>query len=121
MKRLMMTTALAGSIATAPAYADPTVMIGLSFTFGGSQSGQLGISGRILSDNERDAWVASLGATYYPGSQEFGLDAGIGYNWENLPITLTYDFLNQGVQLGLGWADLEEDESDESDGGSGPV
>lgn len=117
MKYLLMSTALAGGLAAVPAFADPTIVLGLTFTFGGSQSGQLGISGRILSDNQRDEWVGAIGGTYYPGTQEFGFDAGIGYNWDNHPITLTYDFVNQGVQVGLGWADLEEDETDE---GSGP-
>jgi hypothetical protein len=117
MKKLMMSTALAGSLAAAPAFADPTIMVGLSFTFGGSQSGQLGISGRILSNNQRDAFVGAIGGTYYPGTQAFGLDAGIGYNINNTPITLTYDFVNQSPMFGLGWADLEDGSTD---AGSGP-
>lgn len=114
MKRLLMSTAIAGGLAAAPAFADPTLMLGLSFTFGGSQSGQLGISGRILSDNKRDQFVAAVGGTFYPGTQQFGFDAGIGYTWDNHPFTLTYDFANQGVQVGLGWADLEADEGPDS-------
>lgn len=113
MRKLLMSTALTGGLAVSPAFADPTVMIGLSWTFGGSQSGQFGVSGRVLSDNVKEEWVGAVGATYYFGSGEFGVDAGIGYNWENTPITLTYDFLNRGAQIGLGWADLEDPESDD--------
>lgn len=113
MKHLLLSTALAGSLASAPAFADPTAMIGVSFTFGGSQAGQLGISGRILSDDRRDVWVGAIGLTYYPGTNDFGFDAGVGYNFGNTPLTLTYDFMNEGLQVGLGWADLQSDDDAE--------
>jgi len=106
MKKYLMTTAIVGCLASAPAVADPTVMIGLSWSFGGAQSGQMGISGRILSDNRADNFVAGIGATYYFGSQEFGVDLGIGYNVGNTPIILSYDFINENVLLSAGWADM---------------
>lgn len=110
MKKLMISTAMAGSLATCPAFADPTVMLGLSWTFGGSQSGQLGVSARILSGDRRDEFVAAIGGTFYPGADAFGLDVGVGYNWDNHPFTLTYDVLNDGWGLAIGWADLGEPE-----------
>ena len=106
MKKLLTTTAMVGCLSTAPAFADTTAMIGLSWTFGGSQAGQIGISGRILGSNKRDDWVGALGGTYFPGTKTFGVDIGIGYNWENKSFTLTRDLLNDNWQVGLGWADL---------------
>jgi hypothetical protein len=106
MKKYLMTTAIVGCLAAVPAAADPTVMFGLSWTFGGAQSGQLGISGRILSDNRADTFVVGAGVTYYLGSQEFGIDAGIGYNVGNTPIVLSYDFINENMLLSAGWADM---------------
>lgn len=110
MKKLLVSTAMVGSLASVPAFADPTVMLGLSWTFGGSQSGQLGVSARILSDDRRDEFVAAIGGTYYPGANAFGLDVGVGYNWDNHPFTLTYDVLNEGWSVAMGWADLGEPE-----------
>lgn len=107
MKKLLASTAIVSSLTAAPSFADPTVMIGLSWAFGGgSQQGVLGISGRILSDDERDTWVGAVGGTYYPGSGEFGFDVGIGYTFSNTPLTLSYDLMNNQVLFGLGWADL---------------
>lgn len=106
MKKYLMSTAIVGCFTAFPALADPTVMIGLSWSFGGAQSGQMGISGRILSDNRADTFVAGIGATYYFGSQDFGIDAGIGYNVGNVPFVLSYDFLNENLLLSAGWAEM---------------
>ena len=110
MNNLLTSTAIVGVLAAAPAFADPTAMLGLSWSFGGTQSGQLGISARILSSDRRDEFVAAIGGTYYPGSETFGLDVGVGYNWEKQTFTFTYDVLNQGWGAALGWADLGEPE-----------
>ena len=111
MNKLLQTTAIVGVLSVSPAFADTTAMIGLSWTFGGSQAGQLGISGRVLSGNQRDEWVGAFGGTYFPGTQTFGVDIGIGYNWENKSFTLTRDLLNDNWQVGLGWADLIDAEN----------
>lgn len=109
MKKLLMSTAIVGSLTAAPAFADPTVMIGFSVAFGGGgQQGQLGISGRILSADKRDEWVGAIGGTYYPGSGKFGIDVGMGYTFSNTPMTFSYDLVNNHALLGLGWADLTD-------------
>ena len=114
MKKLLASTAIVSTLAGVPAVADPTVMVGLTWAFeNGGQTGQLGISGRILSDNRRDEWVAAIGGTFYPGSGEFGLDVGAGYTFTNTPVTLSYDFVNNRTQLGLGWADLTDSDQPE--------
>jgi hypothetical protein len=104
-----MTTALVGSLTTLPVHADPTFTIGLSWAFGGgAQKGELGLSARVLSDNKRNKWVAAIGGTYYPKSNKFGVDLGVGYNFRNTPITMSYDFINDQAVLGLGWANLTD-------------
>lgn len=108
MKKLLATTALVGSFAISPAAADPTVSVGLSWSFSGTQAGQLGISGKIISNNRRDEWTAAVGGTYYPSNSTFGIDIGVGYNFRNMPVTLSYDLLNEGINLGVGWANLGE-------------
>jgi hypothetical protein len=110
MKKLLMSTAIIGSFAAAPAFSDPTLMVGLTWGFGsGAQNGQLGISARVLSDDQRDEWVGAIGGTYYPSSGEFGFDVGVGYTFTNTPIMWSYDLINNRMQLGLGWADLNDE------------
>ena len=49
-----------------PALADPTVGLGLSFSFGGGKP-QTGVGLRVFSDNERDSFVGSVGVDYMFG------------------------------------------------------
>jgi hypothetical protein len=113
MKKYLATTAIAGCLLAVPAYADPTFMLGVTTSFGGSVPGQVGISARILSDNSNDSFTGVAGVTYFPTSNNWGLDAGIGYNFnKNTTAAMSYDFLNNGVQLSAGWADLEVVEED---------
>lgn len=112
MRKLYVTTALAGSLLASPVLADPSFMLGVSVNFGGSQSGQVGVTAKVLSDNVRDAFVGVAGVTYFPQSNAWGVDAGVGYNFDNSTVALSYDFLNQGLNLSAGWADLESDALD---------
>jgi len=102
-----MTTAIVGCLAAAPAFAEPALMLGLSYTFGGQQSSQMGITARALSDNSQNTLVGVAGVTYFPWTNAWGVDAGIGYNFDNMSINLSYDFLNEGIQVSGGWADLD--------------
>lgn len=78
----------------APAMADPTLGLGLTFTFGGGAP-QAGVGLRVFSDNGSDSFVASAGVDYLFGSGAFrgtvggaylgsdayiGLDAGLNFN-----------------------------------------
>ena len=110
MKKFLSTTAIVGCMVATPALADPTVMLGLSINFGGAQSNQVGITGKVLTDNKQDTVIGAAGVTYFPGTGAWGVDAGLGYNFDDTTATLTYDFVNQGAQLAAGWADLEAPE-----------
>ena len=108
MKKYFATTAIVGCLSVVPAFADPTFMLGVTTSFGGGQSGQVGISARILSERKNDEFTAVAGVTYFPMTNGWGLDAGVGYNFNKKnTASLTYDFLNDGFQLSAGWADLD--------------
>ncbi len=90
------------SLAT-PALADPTVGVGLSFSFGGGKP-QTGIGLRVFSDNERDSFVGSVGVDYMFGSQSFRGTVGGAYLGDNtyLGLDMGLDFNGGGVGFGFG-------------------
>ncbi len=105
MKSLASTTALAMLLMACPTYADPTVMVGISMNFGGGEKPALGLTGKVLSSDRADEVVGVAGATYFFDGY-WGLDAGVGYTFDDGAVTLTYDFLNKRPQLSAGWADI---------------
>lgn len=108
MKNLMTSTALASVLLASQAAADPTVMLGLSFNFGGNAPVSTGLTLKLLSDDEADSFVGAAGVSYFfDNGGYFGLDAGIGYLFEgDVATTLTYDFINDRPQFSIGYADV---------------
>ncbi len=97
------------SILPLTAYAQPAAFVGISYSFGGSG---IGLSVKVLSDDEEDQAVAALGASYYPFAvNKFGLDIGAGYTFNNAAALVGWDFLQKSVQVSGGWADIEDDNS----------
>ena len=80
-----------------PALADPTVGLGMSFSFGGGKP-QTGIGLRVFSDNERDSFVGSVGVDYMFGSQSFRGTVGGAYLGND-----TYLGLDMGLDFNGGW------------------
>ncbi|WP_146036519.1 hypothetical protein [Pseudotabrizicola formosa] len=95
-----------------PAAADPTLGLGLTFTWGGGSRGDTGIGLRVFSDDERKEFVGSLGVDYMVGSQSIRPNVGIAYLARNsyVGMDIGYDFGSSGVSVGvgLGAADTEE-------------
>lgn len=107
MTDLKSSTAILVVMLSTPAFAEPTVALGLSFSFGSGQPVATGISARILSDNRADRVVAVGGVTYFIGSGNIGVDAGLGYNFDgDISTALTYDFLNNRPVFSLSAADI---------------
>ena len=82
---------------------DPSLFLGLTWTFGGSGigGGTPGVTLKLLSTNKRDAAAASAGVTYnFDGT--FGCDLGVGYNTSDASMTFGYDFCKRGIQFGVG-------------------
>ena len=87
------------------AQADVGAMIGVGYTFGGSGPS---FTIKALSSDHRDETVAAAGISFYPLSQnKFGLDLGIGYHFDNSAAVLSWDFLQESVQLSGGWANTK--------------
>ncbi len=86
--------------------ADPTYMVGISYSF----NGDVGVSAKVLSNDGQDEIVGVAGATYYPFSDDkFGIDLGTGYTFSNSTTTASWDFLKQSIQLSAGYADIEDE------------
>ena len=104
MSLFKISTILATTLALAtPALADPTVGLGLSFSFGGGKP-QTGIGLRVFSDNERDSFVGSVGVDYMFGTQSFRGTVGGAYLGHNtyLGLDMGLDFNGGGFGFGFG-------------------
>lgn len=108
MNNLKATTAVLSVLLSSQAMADPTVMFGLSFNFGGGEPVSTGLSVRLLSDDTANTVVGAAGVSYFfDNGGYFGLDAGLGYLFDtDIATTLTYDFINNRPQFGVGYADV---------------
>ncbi len=84
---------------------DPTVLLGLAWTFGNkgsaSPNGDLGLTLKILSTNKRDSAAAAAGLTWNFGGG-IGCDLGLGFNDDRAVLTATWDFCRMGPQIGIG-------------------
>lgn len=107
MKRAhVLPIALAACLAVplaAPAAADPTVGIGLSYAFGGG-AGEFGLGLRVFSDDRRDRVAASVGVDYMFGSGRIRPSIGAAYLNKNsyVGIDLGYDFSRGSLDFGIG-------------------
>ncbi|MBM3611995.1 MAG: hypothetical protein FJX19_03365 [Alphaproteobacteria bacterium] len=97
--------------AAAPAAADPAAYLGIAFTFGGANSGKVGLTAKILSSEKEEDWVAGAGVTYFVGApNDFGLDLSVGYNGsDNFSVLVGYDFLQYAPVGSLGWSDTKKE------------
>ena len=94
LRRFALICALPAMLA-APAAAEPTIGLGLSFSFG-ARGVDTGVGLRVFSDNRRDRAVGSLGVDYMFGSQSWRGTVGAGYLGNNTYI---------GLDLGIGLRD----------------
>lgn len=105
-----------------PVMADPTLGLGLNFTFGNGTINS-GVGVRVFSNDDPDEFAASLGLDYMFGSQGLRGSLGAAYMMENSYIELNggYDFNRGGFDFGLGggWANTGDDD-DNDDDDSGP-
>jgi hypothetical protein len=84
-----------------PALADPTVGLGLTFSFGGGKP-QTGVGLRVFSDNLQGSFVGSVGVDYMFGSQSFRGTVGGAYLGSNTYIGLDMGLGLDGSGFGLG-------------------
>ena len=93
------------------AKADAGIFFGISYAFGG---GGPGISLKVLSSDKEDKAVAGAGVSYYPlAAKPFGVDVGVGYNFNNAGVMVGYDFLQNGVQVSAGYVNTDDDDNND--------
>ena len=108
--------------------ADTGVFVGVVYDFGSGTraSSGLGLSAKVVSDDEEDKAVGAVGLSYFPqAANKLGVDVSIGYTFDNGLVTLGYDILNKQPQMGLGYMDTDDGSTsspapapvDEGDGG----
>ena len=101
-KQFLMTTALSVGLAL-PAQADPTLGFGVSMTFGGG-SVETGVGIRLVSDDEVENAVGTVGLDYMFQSQSWRPTVGVGYLFDNiyLGLDLGFDLNDGGFDVGVG-------------------
>ncbi len=112
--------------------ADTGVFVGVVYDFGSGShaSSGLGLSAKVVSDDEEDKAVGAVGLSYFPrAANKLGVDVSIGYTFDNGLVTLGYDILNKQPQMGLGYMDTDDgstsspapvDEGGDGGDGEGP-
>lgn len=102
MRKLLTGSILA--LAAVSAHADPALMFGINYNFGG---GGPGLSMKVLSDDREDRTVASVGASWYPMMNRVGLDLGVGRTFESGAATVGWDVINSAPQFSIGYVDTK--------------
>ncbi|MBT2132688.1 hypothetical protein [Aliiroseovarius lamellibrachiae] len=107
-----------------PAIADPTVGLGLNFTFGGGQV-NTGVGVRVLSNDEQNKAAASVGLDYMFTNQSWRGSVGAAYLMDNSYVELNggYNFNGGGFDFGIGggWADTAPQSTNGGNGAGGAV
>lgn len=103
MKYSLLTALVLASGLAAPAYADPTVGLGLTVVFGGGQV-DTGIGIRVFSNDKRDKAVASAGLDYMFSAKKVRGTVGVAYLGRNsyVGLDLGIGLMDGGVDFGLG-------------------
>lgn len=101
MKKLILATTL--SLGATMAHASPGVMFGLNY----NASQGVGLSVNLLSSDRQDRFVGTVGTSYYPRTNRFGVDVGAGHTFKNGAATVSYDFINNSPKFGVGYVDTK--------------
>ena len=96
---------VAGIVFSTSAYAgNPTVLLGLAFDFGADPKDNIGLTAKIISNNEPDNFIFGVGGTYFPfAKDQIGVDLSGGYLADHSAVTAGYDFMRWTPQLSAGW------------------
>ncbi len=114
-KHLLGPLAAAALMSGTLLYAGPQGMFGISYTWGGAiGDGNLGISLKIVSDDEKDKVIGVAGVTYYPWApvEKFGADLSAGYLFDKFALTGGYDFLQSDWIISGGYVNTKDESSD---------
>ncbi|MDX5445070.1 MAG: hypothetical protein LPJ87_03330 [Zoogloeaceae bacterium] len=101
MKKLILAATI--SLSATVAHASPGVMFGLNY----NTTQGVGLSVNLLSSDRQDRFVGTVGTSYYPRTNRWGVDAGVGHTFKDGAATVSYDFLNQSPKFGVGYVDTK--------------
>jgi len=123
MKNSIRRAGAACMLAASVSWAGPQAMFGLSYTWGGSfGAGNVGLSARVLSDNEKDRVVAGAGVSYYPWAvDKFGADVSAGYLFDSFALTGGWDFIQSDFIMSAGYVNTVDDKGDDPAPASDPA
>jgi len=105
---LMKNTLFAAALmaASANVIADPAAFVGFTYDLGGNKG--FGLTAKVVSSDEENKNVGAVGFNYYLDAPEaFGVDVGVGRNFDNSGLILGYDVLNKVPTVSGGWVDTE--------------
>ncbi len=100
--RILSTTALTLVLA-APAFADASLGVGLTMSFGGNNV-DYGVGVRAFSDDAQDEFVGSIGVDYMFRSQRFRPTVGVAYLGSDsyFGLDLGFGLGGEGIDFGVG-------------------
>lgn len=88
----------------APVAADPTLGLGVTFTWGGGSQGDTGVGLRVFSDDERSKVVGSLGVDYMLSARNIRPNVGVAYlaSKSYVGMDIGYNFTESSLDVGVG-------------------
>lgn len=107
VKKIYLATALALTVCSGPALADPTLMLGGTFTFGAMQDPNFGISARLLENDRANESTLGAGVTYFLFSGDIGVDVFAGYLFDGAAFGFGYDLVQAAPVISLGFVDTQ--------------
>ena len=113
---------LIGCISYSVVNANPAILGGLTYNFGGSKTDAIkgaGATVKILSSSKDKKPVVGAGVSYYPladKNEQFGLDISAGYNVKNTAILGGWDFIKGQPTVSLGYNKTISDNNQYGDG-----
>lgn len=99
---------LAGALAAGPAMADPVLMLGGTFAFGGGSS-NFGLSANVLSNDTNEKAAGGVGVTYYLGTGQVGFDVIAAWKKDDAAIGVGYDFGIRKPVVTFGYSKTRKD------------
>jgi hypothetical protein len=109
VKHILALAAGAFASVAAPAHADVNLMLGGTLTFGANRGTELGVSLRLLENNRAHESTLGAGVTYYPQSNNVGVDVFAGYLMDHSVFGFGYDLVQGAPVMSFGLVNTEGD------------
>jgi outer membrane protein W len=108
VKKILPVSALALALSPMTANADPTVGLGLNYTFGKNGT-DVGVGVRVFSDDKKDNAALTLGLDYMFKSKGMRASVGAAYLKDNSYIEVNggYNFNRKNFDMGIGGGYVE--------------